>query len=133
MKAHDLARKLLAGPDLPVIINGWGSAEGSAFEVNDVSSEPSSFSGVDDTADTPRNSMGYIEPRECLSLLHCDDAPRSAKDIEDERLRNAMIQRDRERLTPAEFAFRYAEIRPLTPSAFAKMVESEGVWPKKGS
>ena len=33
MKAHELARELLAGSDLPVVINGWGSDEGFEFEV----------------------------------------------------------------------------------------------------
>lgn len=27
---------LLAGPDLPVLINGWGDNEGQAYEVYDV-------------------------------------------------------------------------------------------------
>jgi hypothetical protein len=34
MTAHQLARYLLeCAPDLPVVINGWGSAEGDDFEV----------------------------------------------------------------------------------------------------
>jgi hypothetical protein len=33
MTAHELARHLLNGKDLPVIINGWGSDEGASFEV----------------------------------------------------------------------------------------------------
>lgn len=36
MTAHELATVLLAGPDLPVLINGWGSNEGQAYEVYDV-------------------------------------------------------------------------------------------------
>lgn len=34
MTAHQLAQVLLSGPDLPVVINGWGSDEGCGpFEV----------------------------------------------------------------------------------------------------
>lgn len=36
MTAHELATVLLAGPDLPVLINGWGDNEGQAYEVWDV-------------------------------------------------------------------------------------------------
>ena len=35
MKAHELAKWLLTLPDLPVMINGWGSDEGlGPFEVD---------------------------------------------------------------------------------------------------
>jgi hypothetical protein len=33
MKAHELSDYLLKCPNLPVVINGWGSDEGDAFEV----------------------------------------------------------------------------------------------------
>lgn len=34
MTAHELAKELLSGPDLPVVINGWGSDEGFTYEVS---------------------------------------------------------------------------------------------------
>lgn len=37
MTAHELAKVLLNAPDLPVVINGWGSDEGlGPFEVTRV-------------------------------------------------------------------------------------------------
>lgn len=36
MTSHELAAKLLEQPDLPVVINGWGSDEGNDFEVTKV-------------------------------------------------------------------------------------------------
>lgn len=33
MKAHELAEYLMKCPNLPVIINGWGSDEGGNYEV----------------------------------------------------------------------------------------------------
>lgn len=71
MKAHELARALLAAPDIPVVINGWGSNEGFTFEVSEVSPPGScSFVGVRDTKHTPRDALGWQKPRECLSLWH---------------------------------------------------------------
>ena len=70
MNAHDLARKLLEGPDVPVITNGWGSAEGFNCVVSDVGAlENSEFNGGDDDADTPKID-GWYAPRPCISLLH---------------------------------------------------------------
>ena len=36
MKAHELAKKLLEGPDLPVVIHGVGSDEGFWFEATSI-------------------------------------------------------------------------------------------------
>jgi hypothetical protein len=33
MTAHELAKALLAGPDLPCVVNGWGSEDGETFEI----------------------------------------------------------------------------------------------------
>lgn len=56
MTAHELARKLLEGPDLPVIINGWGSDEGFAFEVTQVG-EPHQDDWFLDSIKSPRSSL----------------------------------------------------------------------------
>lgn len=71
MTAHQLAKALLAGPDLPVVINGWSSDEGFTFEVTDVSPPGTcSFRGANDSKETPRDRLGWELPRECLPLCH---------------------------------------------------------------
>lgn len=71
MKAHDLARKLLEGPDLPVIINGWGSSEGFAYEVNTTEPEECSFFNSDLSSPAPEmDRLGYPVPRKCIALNH---------------------------------------------------------------
>lgn len=36
MTAHELAQKLLEAPNIPVVINGWGSDEGTEMEVTGI-------------------------------------------------------------------------------------------------
>jgi hypothetical protein len=63
MTAYQLAKKLLEGPDLPVVINGWGQCEGSNCEVGSTELDKLSFeSGDSDTAND-------IE-LPCIRLIH---------------------------------------------------------------
>ena len=68
MQAHELAKRLLAGPNLPVVINGWGSDEGFTFEVSEPLVDEMTFNGVGDTVETPRDDLGYTIPRPCVAL-----------------------------------------------------------------
>lgn len=71
MTSHELAAALLAGPNLPVVINGWGSDEGFTFEVTEISPAGTcSFRGADDNHETPVDRLGYELDRQCLSLWH---------------------------------------------------------------
>lgn len=71
MTAHELARKLLEGPDLPVIINGWGSDEGTAHEVDAVSAPCSEiYFSSQDSEMTQKDKLGYPMRRHCISLEH---------------------------------------------------------------
>ena len=73
MKAHELARELLAGSDLPVVINGWGSDEGFEFEVAGTHNDNLSFIGEGDDGTTP-NESGYALSRPCVVLGTCSRA-----------------------------------------------------------
>jgi hypothetical protein len=42
MTSHELANLLLASPNLPVMINGWGSDEGVTCEVSNIRIVPDS-------------------------------------------------------------------------------------------
>lgn len=70
MTAHQLAAALLKGPDLPVIINGWGSEEGDTHEVSEPLETECSFEGVSDDSQTPRNRLGYPIERKAVFLNH---------------------------------------------------------------
>lgn len=59
---------LLKQEDLPVVINGWGSDEGFAFQVSTLGPEETTFRGTEDTAETPKNHLGYALPRKCITL-----------------------------------------------------------------
>lgn len=64
MTAHELARELLRGPDLPVVMNGWGSDEGTTVEVtrlSDPDQEDFSRDGVWVTATAI--ALNYAERR----------------------------------------------------------------------
>jgi hypothetical protein len=77
MTAHTLAKALLAGPDLPVIINGWGSAEGTAYEVAETLQETDTFETlaplppgqVTVTVPCERDHLGYPLQRPCIRLI----------------------------------------------------------------
>ena len=126
MKAHELAKQLLAGPNVPVVINGWGSDEGSTFEVSEISELGTcSFNGVNDTARTPRNSMGYNKDRKCVCLQHGAHTPPSTSQILARVERENRIKRDREQLSPRAFTMKYAEIRPLTPADIEQLSKEE--------
>lgn len=71
MTAHKLAEALLAGPDIPVVIDGWGSDEGSSFEVSDAGETRESFHGEDDSESTPGDRLGYKLDRPCITLGTC--------------------------------------------------------------
>lgn len=121
MTAHQLAQALLVGPDLPVVINGWGSDEGSTFEVTQLSLGASAFSGAEDTPATPRDNMGWQLPRPCIYLEHCGYTPRSKLQNEQAKAALEHMERERQRLTPREFAMRYAEIKLLSPAEIEEM------------
>jgi hypothetical protein len=71
MTAHELAKALLEGPDLPVIINGWGSDEGLGQEVLKPGEvEKRSFEACDNNA--PKDDMGYGVEQPCIPLEHKD-------------------------------------------------------------
>lgn len=77
MTAHDLARALLAGPDLPVVINGWGSDEGLTYEVKQPGPpEHHTYTGANDSKATPRNAHGWQLPRPSIALEQCDERPK---------------------------------------------------------
>ncbi len=69
MTAHELANKLLAGPNRPVIINGWGSDEGTAFEVSliEIPEEKITFIGQ---AEREKDALGYPIPLEAIILTY---------------------------------------------------------------
>ena len=71
MTAHELAKALLAGPDLPVIINGWGSDEGFAYEASPGAPMDLVFHGETDDRNTPRDDLGWKLPRPAIALGHC--------------------------------------------------------------
>lgn len=126
MTAHELAKALLAGPDLPVIINGWGSDEGFTFEVNDVyTSDSEVFSGASDTPETPRGPSGSQLPRPAVSLGHCQHTPLANWQIS--RAEEAIKEYERiKRENPRMAELQYASIKRLTPDEFAKMAENGG-------
>lgn len=71
MTAHELAKALLSGEDLPVVINGWGSCEGFTYEVNTTEPEECSFFNSDLSSPTPEmDRLGYPVPRKCITLNH---------------------------------------------------------------
>lgn len=124
MKAHDLARKLLAGKNLPVVINGWGSDQGSSFQVNDVSPPGKcSFNGTFDTAKTKRDAAGYISDRPCLVLQYGGRTPPSKAQLKAERQRKRKMEHDRKTLTPGAFKLCYHEPGQISPSDIVNMVE----------
>ena len=126
MKSHNLARQLLAGPDLPVVINGWGSDEGSSFQVSEVSPEGTcSFHGTFDTAKTKRDAMGYNSPRKCLVLQYGGRTPISKAEIARERACKRKMERDRKRMSPRAFGFCYAEIKPISPEDLMALGKAE--------
>ncbi len=126
MKAHDLAHKLLAGPNVPVIINGWGSSEGSSFQVNAVSVRRKLvFNGAKDTAKTKRDAEGCIPARPCVFLDHCGDSPPSKQQKERERKRKEQVEKDRKTLTPGAFQLMYAEVKMLSPSQLLALARAE--------
>jgi hypothetical protein len=125
MKAHELAKVLLAGPNVPVVINGWGSDEGFTFEVTEASPlGQCSYSGARDTKRTRRNDLGYPTPRECLSLYHCRPTPYSEKQIREEQAQRRKARRLKKR-NPALYALTHPTITPLTPDMLVKMCECE--------
>lgn len=69
MTAHALAQKLLAGPDLPVVINGWASDEGFTFEVDEACDDEMSFRSA---TPAPKDELGYELARPCISLHYTD-------------------------------------------------------------
>ena len=71
MTAHELAKALLAGPDLPVIINGSGSDEGDDYEAEPDTAGLYVFNGQADDENTPRDRLGYKEPRPAIRLDCC--------------------------------------------------------------
>jgi len=121
MTAHELATKLLSGPDLPVTFaDDYGS-----FEVSDFSVGKDSFNGEGDTADTPRDRLGYTLQRPCISLIACAETPPSQQQIAEKQDSVKRMEEDRKRLTPQAFALKWACIEPLTPDALVKMVNVE--------
>lgn len=120
MTSHQLARRLIKGPNVPVVINGWGSDEGFEFEVSGVSRKIKvSFSGSRDTKNVPRDKMGWQIPRECVQLITCESSPKSDAQIESrksDREKAAKIKKE----NPALYQRLYFEIKPLTPSDFLK-------------
>lgn len=132
MTAHQLAQRLLAGPNIPVIINGWGSDEGLSFQVSGLSPvERMSFNGVGDTSTTKRDALGYNLPRKALALLHGKTTPPSRCQIAKEKRARKQIERDRKRLTPVAFGLRYASPTSLKPSDLIAMAENEGLITKR--
>ena len=67
MTGHELARDLLALPDLPVVINGWGSGEGSCWEVTSAG-EPVEFPFVPADGNEDERWNGGSKP--CIALNH---------------------------------------------------------------
>lgn len=124
MNAHELAKALLAGPNAPVVINGWGSDEGFTFEVTEVSPLGTcAFSGAKDTKRTPRNALGYPNGRKCVCLYHCGPTPASEKQIRDEAARRRKEQ-DLKRRDPEAHKRLYVSITPLTPEDLMRMAEA---------
>lgn len=125
MKAHDLAKALLASPNVPVVINGWGSDEGSTFEVTEVSPLGTcAYSGARDTKRTPRDAMGYQKPRKCLSLWHGKHTPWSDKQVRQEKAAQRKAARLK-KTNPRAYAAQYASIEPITPAALEAMAATE--------
>ena len=126
MKAHELAKALLALPNFPVVINGWGSDEGFTFEVTSVSELGTcAFSGANDTKRTPRDEMGYQKPRKCLCLQHGKHTPLSNKQVAEERSQQRRIKRLKKTLPPETFNMMFPAIKPLTPEEITNMCEVE--------
>ncbi len=127
MKAHELAKALLASPNVPVVINGWGSDEGFTFEVTEISPLGTcAYSGAHDTKRTPRDAMGYQKPRECLSLCHGRKTPTSDKQIREAKTAQRKAARLK-KTNPQAYALQYATFEPLTPDAIAKMADTESI------
>lgn len=128
MKSHELAAALLASPNVPVVINGWGSSEGTTFEVNDVSEIGTcSFNGSNDTAKTKRDAMGYILARECVWLGQCKDTPRRKPTKKEKALlvKESEKRANLKKNNPGLYSLLYAEIQPITPDAIIGMLEIE--------
>ena len=68
MKAHELAKALLDCPNLPVLINGWGSDEGNTFEAKLGEIGVFSFNGKSDDINTPKDKFGFALPRSAIYL-----------------------------------------------------------------
>ena len=68
MTSHELAKALLSGPDLPVLINGWGSDEGNAFEAKPGEVGSFSYHGKFDNEKTLKDTLGYALPRPSICL-----------------------------------------------------------------
>jgi len=66
MTTHELAKFLQKQPDLPVVINGWGSDEGTSYEVSCCLEAVSSFNSTDFSG--PRDARGHPLPRPCILL-----------------------------------------------------------------
>ena len=120
MTAHELAKALLAGPDLPVIINGWGSDEGFAFEVDAADDSEEVFSGADDTKDTPRDELGYQVRRHCVTLGHCRRTPRS-----DEQVAQRCATSKWSSSSGRSCARAFELITVLTPEELTRMADGE--------
>ncbi len=67
MTAHKLAEALLKMPDLPVVINGWGSGEGDAYEVTQPAGHITDFLGVGEPFYRQMEKPPY---RPCVILQH---------------------------------------------------------------
>ena len=98
MTAYELAKALLAGPDVPVTITD----DCGTFEVASISELVSEeFNGAQDTAETPRDNMGWNEPRPCVALLPCEHTPPSKEQDEQIRKDNECMGHDRSRWNAA--------------------------------
>ena len=124
MSAHELAKALLAGPDLPVIINGWGSDEGFAFEVDAADDSEEVFSGADDTKDTPRDELGYQVRRHCVTLGHCRRTPRSDEQVA-AALRHKQMVDSSGRSCARAFELMFTKPTVLTPEELTRMADGE--------
>lgn len=122
MTAHELANKLLQSPDLPIVINGWGSEEGSSFEVSDSITDLLSFNGIGDTKNTPRDDLGYNIPRPCITLDHCERTPISDRQKAERENRKHQMEVDLDTLSEVALNLKYATCRGLTPDDISKMI-----------
>lgn len=70
MTAHELAKRLLDGPDLPVVVSVMDGGAHSA-EVTDVYSGDVSFDGANDGDAAPRSRLGWQLPRPAVFFRDC--------------------------------------------------------------